>query len=267
MEFCALDAVQLARLAYKKNAQQSEAKYRAWSRDRIKDYGFPKVEYIDATDAQCFIGVGANLISIRGTDSMADVATDLFTRPVTNKILGCRVHKGGDKATDVLFNNGLLDYIKEGEPVTIVGHSLGGMVALMVAARLCRQGVVPSATVVTFGAPRGGKSNYCAVVNTLNITHHRFVNRSDGVPRVPLKIMGFHHDCPSLFFDGSGNFRKHPGLTTRFFAMMSGLKGHFGKKGIAGASDHFITSYIAGVKHNEDMDNKDLSDNYNLLSV
>ena len=85
--------------------------------------------------------------AFRGTDDGASALTDLEALPWEARGLGL-VHWGFWEAAE-----GAYDAIHAAKPDALTGHSLGGALALLIAARLTLDGRPPK-VVFTFGAPR-----------------------------------------------------------------------------------------------------------------
>jgi len=120
--------------------------------------------------------------AFRGTDNGASALTDLELIPCAAKGLGL-VHLGFWETVE-----GIYDAVAAEKPAIITGHSLGGALALLLAARMTLDGVPPAA-VFTFGAPRisiGGQAR--SVLASVPILMFR--HGADIVPEVPL---GFEH--------------------------------------------------------------------------
>ncbi|KAK0188444.1 alpha/beta-hydrolase [Armillaria mellea] len=76
--------------------------------------------------------------------------------------------------------------------VTIVGHSLGGAIALLDGVYLDLQLPTASVSVISFGMPRVGNQVFADYVDvTLNVSH--VSNKRDPVPILPGRFLGFHH--------------------------------------------------------------------------
>lgn len=133
----------------------------------------------------------AALVAFRGTlplrlkDWVADGLFRLVPGP-----LG-RVHEGfgrmirsnhGDDLVEVLVSR---DF--RGRPIWLTGHSLGGALAVLAAARLAAAGAAGRvAGVVTFGQPRVGDAGFAAVYDQLLPGRTlRFVNGGDLIPHLP----------------------------------------------------------------------------------
>jgi len=130
---------------------------------------------------------GQTVVAIRGTATAFDGITDLIGAATTGPT-GFTVHAGFKRVYDSV-QPGLMGALRGSNPSTlhVVGHSLGGAVANLVAAVLTEQRVA-EVKLYTFGAPRTGFDAFSRAltraVGTDNI--HRVYNISDVVPMVPL---------------------------------------------------------------------------------
>ncbi|MEM9065875.1 MAG: lipase family protein [Planctomycetota bacterium] len=78
-------------------------------------------------------------------------------------------------------------------PIYCCGHSLGGAVATVTALRLLRQAGQDVRGLYTYGMPRVGNAAFAGLVNNDIAEKHRWVNRCDPVPNVPLNSLGYIH--------------------------------------------------------------------------
>ena len=86
---------------------------------------------------------------------------------------------------------------RQAQHVWVTGHSLGGALGLLAAARLRQQGI--SAHIYTYGQPRVGLDNFAdRFEDELPERLCRFINQSDIVPRLP----------PGLFYRHNGNVKR-----------------------------------------------------------
>ena len=122
-------------------------------------------------------------IAIRGTVSLADLSIDLKTRQVFDEECGCLFHAGFKEVADAVAND-VVQFLEDGAEIKIAGHSLGGAVAIIVAAKLRLRGF-DVGKVMTFGAPMVTDAAGAALLRdflpVMRVTHER-----DPVPLTPL---------------------------------------------------------------------------------
>jgi len=144
--------------------------------------GFSLMEpVLNVESTQGFIALHADyaVLVFRGTQNNEfDILADLNARLLNTKQKG-RVHSGVWMAylriESVL--KGLLQRVRT-KPLYFTGHSLGGAIAVLAAAKV--EAECPCAC-YTFGAPPVGDSTFNALVKS---KVHRIVNRADIVPRI-----------------------------------------------------------------------------------
>jgi pimeloyl-ACP methyl ester carboxylesterase len=165
-------------------------------------------EYIlNESSTQCFVAGNADVIVVcfRGTENSPwDFLHDLVAIQVRDgdNIEG-RAHLGfinalqqaWDQKGGLAEGEGLVAALKRhrtNQKVWFTGHSLGGAIAELAAARLIKQQILSSddvAGIVTFGQPRVGNSTFARAYDDtygLKMRHVRFVNNMDGVTLSPL---------------------------------------------------------------------------------
>lgn len=136
------------------------------------------------------------IVAWRGTSSVFDVGTDLAFRPVnseacdidktqcTSLLPAGKVHTGfwsGYSRVEKKFKDEIkmLRALVENKDLFICGHSLGGALALIHAAKL--KDYIP--LLYTYGMPRTFTRD--AVMQLSEITHFRHINDNDPIPAVP----------------------------------------------------------------------------------
>jgi len=179
--------------------------------------------YLLAWDSGSVSDKDVYLLAVAGTENVRDVKVDLRSRKVyfagaslaefeANAALKDvpgdvpRVHEGFNQAAQVLLSAGsaqsqddqpaamrlLRDILKEDheDKVYLTGHSLGGAVVTLVAARLLDMGVNPEQIeVITFGAPAVGNEEFVKKYDgKINLT--RFLVEGDPVPYALRKVFG-----------------------------------------------------------------------------
>ena len=153
----------------------------------------PNLLYFDKNGTQAFLLYSKTecFVVFRGTQptQMADVSADLKTWPKRSDEVQGLVHSGFAGALDCVWDDleGVIDiaYNKHKfENIYFTGHSLGGALAVVAAARSKYVGEV-----YTYGQPRVGNRLYAKQVKS---KVHRFVNNNDVVPRIPPPLIFGH---------------------------------------------------------------------------
>ncbi len=161
---------------------------------RLADLGLSDVTYLDepSTDTQLAIGRRADdiFVTFRGTSSLADYVTDAsFASTAFDTDAGeAWAHVGFVSRLESVYDALLADIatLRAAHPaatVVVSGHSLGGALAELAAARLRDDGV-PVAVVHTFGAPNVGGVEIDQLFADMGLTAitHRWVNDHDVIP-------------------------------------------------------------------------------------
>ena len=105
--------------------------------------------------------------------------------------------------------------MKNTSSVTVVGHSLGGALALLDGVFLSLQ-LPKSVTVkvISYGMPRVGNQAFANLVDSQLsglVTHVN--NKEDPVPTVPGMFLGFHHPSGEVHIQDSGAWDACPGAS------------------------------------------------------
>lgn len=165
------------------------------------------------------------------TTRLQDVASDWLTDGKFTLVKfagGGSVHSGFLGALDEVWTKlenavEALRKVRPERPVWFTGHSLGGALAQLAAARWGK-----ARAVYTFGAPMTGDAEFAA---HYRITHYRVVNNNDGVAGAqlfgryrPFRLMpGFYQHTGEWFYlDSSNQLQINPPLSQRF---SEGLRG------------------------------------------
>ncbi|KAK7686333.1 hypothetical protein QCA50_010557 [Cerrena zonata] len=94
--------------------------------------------------------------------------------------------------------------------VTIVGHSLGGAIALIDSVFLPLHISGVTFKTITYGMPRVGNQAFADYVDAhVALTHVN--NEKDPVPIVPGRFLGFHHPSGEVHIEESGEWASCPG--------------------------------------------------------
>jgi pimeloyl-ACP methyl ester carboxylesterase len=153
-------------------------------------------------------GLGATIVTFAGSDPLKieDWITDF-----TPKISMTNLHTGFEQAVDTVWPD-IKDAIEkrpaDERVLFFTGHSLGGALALIAAARAARDLKQSSATAVyTFGGPRVGDAKFFTdYMAKLGNGTHRLVHGGDIVATVPPKFVGFRHVGDSIQCPTDGRF-------------------------------------------------------------
>lgn len=125
------------------------------------------------------------VLAFRGTETGAkgwlDVITDLRIIPWYDSRLKGFFHAGFLKAARSIEDDIFRDLSLE-QPLYITGHSYGGALATIIAARLVTVGYQP-AGVMTFGSPRVGFGRAAEILKDTNF--YRVVCAGDSIASVP----------------------------------------------------------------------------------
>ncbi len=191
--------------------------------------------YLLAWDSGSVSNKDVYLLAVAGTENIRDVKVDLRSRKVyfagaslaefeANAALKDvpgdvpRVHEGFNQAAQVLLSAGsaqsqeeqpaamrlLREILPEEheDTVYLTGHSLGGAVVTLVAARLLDMGVNPEQIeVITFGAPAVGNEEFVKKYDgKINLT--RIVVEGDPVPYALRKVFGGYRHIGREVFGG-----------------------------------------------------------------
>lgn len=245
-----------AELAYR-DEEAVERQARAW--------GFPQVRHLRTaftppfpladTQALAMAGDDMIVVAFRGTEpaQIRDWLSDATTPPWPGPAGTGFVHYGFAEALESVFPR-LRDVLAElrsgGRSVWFTGHSLGGALAMLAAARLhLEEPHLTADGVITFGQPRTCDATLAAACNkAFRNRMYRFVNNNDVVPRLPLDPPFAHADAVR-YIDSSGRVRESVGLLGGLADGARGMTADplgFGD----GLRDHSMRSYLAALERN-----------------
>jgi predicted lipase len=166
-------------------AQRASAAYQ--SEEAIKK-AFPdttRITTIKGTKVQYFIENPKNgktqVVSIRGTNNLANVREDAEILQSNNQKLGIYVHKGFDEDANLIYHD-LLPFLDKDKELIFTGHSLGAAVSTLLMMYLHEDGFKIGLS-VNFGQPK--------VTNSIGAEKYAFlpllrvVDENDVVPLLP----------------------------------------------------------------------------------
>ena len=153
----------------------------------------------NGTNGYCCMVGDVAVIAFRGTDSLDDWLHTNFRVEMVECGMGM-AHKGFVEAVRGIFQD-VLYFLKATKPkhIHLVGHSLGGALAVVTAQRLLGQAIPADMMVVaTFGCPRVGDKDFVRSITLVGIT--QYIRRGDPVPDMPPASLGYHHANPFQHF-------------------------------------------------------------------
>jgi hypothetical protein len=188
-------AMWAAQLAYEEEEEKIERIAQQWQLKVLATFE-PLAETIlptSRTRGLVLAGHGAHTIAFAGTDPLvvANWVTDLDF-PVNSD----GIHQGFDAALEAAWGQikNTLSQIDHIETLLIVGHSLGGALAVLAGQRLLSELSLKVDAIYTFGMPRAGDREFAAEFDgALGERTYRLVHGDDIVPTVPPSELGFLH--------------------------------------------------------------------------
>ncbi|SJL13761.1 uncharacterized protein ARMOST_17209 [Armillaria ostoyae] len=183
----------------------------------------------DGDDVQFwYVGYDPSLNTIivghQGTDTtkILPIITDLdfFLESLDSSLFpgigsSIKVHSGfkqaqADAATTVLSSVRTAMSRFSTNSVTVVGHSLGGAIALLDGVYLDLQLPTASVSVISYGMPRVGNQAFADYVDAhVSVSHVN--NKKDPVPILPGRFLGFHHPSGEKHITDSNAWVACPG--------------------------------------------------------
>lgn len=125
--------------------------------------------------------------------------------------------------------------------VWFTGHSLGAAMATIMAGRCYYDaGLTDPTELYTYGSPRVGWGGY---VSAIKVTHHRWVNNNDIVPKLPPLSLGYRHHGKMHYLNTWGNVRS-PNIFQRMKDKTRGAAIGLSKGDIDFFVDHSINKYV-----------------------
>ena len=186
----------------------------------------------------------------RGTDELQDWMRNINIFP-TEELSG-KFHKGFWNAVEGIWAD--LDgkykkkFKKKKRPLFMTGHSLGGAMATIVAAKLVDIDK-PFTSVYTFGQPRAMTRETARKLNgECKARFFRFQNNNDIVSRVPTREMGYGHVGNILYISEEKKIHKDPGYWFKFLDGIDGYREALGKFGFDMIEDHDMDNYLQAIE-------------------
>ncbi|MFT5110628.1 MAG: triacylglycerol lipase [Verrucomicrobiales bacterium] len=216
-----------------------------YMRELCEHFGIADLSYFNFEGAQAYIlwGEHDTIVACRGTEATDwnDIRADLKVWKVVAETVG-KVHGGFKDEVDHLWPDLEEALESNKKPLYFTGHSLGGAMAQICAARCKLSGIGSEPLEIqTFGSPRVGDKRY---ITHCKIKKIRWVNNNDFVPRFPPAIFGYRHTGLEMYIDYEGNISGKSGLS-RIVDGLSGFAKSITKAQFDHFSDHLMPGYIA----------------------
>ena len=186
---------------------------------------------------------------------MRDWLSDGATPPVPGPNGTGFVHYGFGEALDAVWpqvRSALVDFRDNDQTLWFTGHSLGGALAMLAAARLHFEEPDRTADgVYTFGQPRTCDRMLARAYNTAFADRmYRFVNNNDIVARLPPEP-AFHHVNALRHIDANGTMRDKMPLVGGLLDRAKGITADMLAPASDGVRDHLMKTYIAALERNQ----------------
>ncbi|MFD4911498.1 lipase family protein, partial [Kitasatospora purpeofusca] len=207
-------------------------------------------------DTQAYTMAGEHMIvtAFRGTEpaQLRDWLTDATTPPWRGPARTGYVHYGFAEALDTVFpavRETIAELRTDGQTLWFTGHSLGGALAVLAAARLHLEDPRLLADgVITFGQPRTCDRLLAAAYDKAFTNRaYRFVNNNDVVPQLPPEP-AFTHTGTLRHIDAAGRIHESTGLLPSLANRTKGLTTAAFTPTGEGVRDHFITNYLTALE-------------------
>jgi len=189
-------------------------------------------------------------MAFRGTNELADWLDNI--NAFSTKVLFGEFHRGFWLSVEDVWEP-INDRFRELQaqrkrPLFITGHSLGGAMATIAAAKFIHEDK-PFSGVYTFGQPRVMDRETARIFNSeCKSRYFRFHNNNDIVTRVPARLMGYSHIGSYVYISQDGNLNCDPGNWFKFVDYVEGAFNAVKEKGIDAVEDHNMNKYLKAVK-------------------
>ena len=228
--------VELSRLAYRDGPAAQQA---------VAALGLNEFRFFSGSSTQAFTAADQDrrVLAFRGTEATnpIDWSRDAQFRPRA-AALG-RVHSGFDGALSEVWTDILDEIATDTRQLTVTGHSLGGGLAIIAAARLSDAGT-PAASVYVYGCPRTGLSDFRDAYDAkLPDATFRIINHIDLVTRVPFLAQGYRAPGRRMYFDESHTFHPDAGAWQIAKDDIKYRLRHLGRIQSLGLTTHEIGAY------------------------
>ncbi|MBB1255445.1 lipase family protein [Streptomyces alkaliterrae] len=248
---------QAAQLAYQDEATIDQ-QAREWGFDRVRHHHTAFRPPFPLEDTQAYTMASDDMIvtAFRGTEpaQLRDWLSDVNTPPWPGPGGTGFMHYGFGEALKSVFPD-VLEAVQEfrtnGQSLWFTGHSLGGALAMLAAARLyLEEPRLLADGVYTFGQPRTCDRLLAGAYNkAFTERTYRFVNNNDIVPQMPPEPVYTHVDAVR-YIDSSGRVRDRMTVTGGLMDRVKGVTADPFAPASDGVRDHFMKNYLAALRDN-----------------
>ena len=219
---------------------------------KAEDDKFMSVVGADKNSAQAALVEHQDFLCMvfRGTNELADWL-DNINAFATKELFG-EFHRGFWNSVEDVWEviNNRFRHLQgqRRRPLFITGHSLGGAMATIAAAKLVHEDK-PFTSVYTFGQPRALTRETALIFNSAcQARFFRFHNNNDIVTRVPSRLMGYSHIGSYLYITEEKEIHREVGFWFRFVDYVDGALSALKEKGIDAIEDHDMGRYLQAVE-------------------
>ncbi|TDV35921.1 lipase family protein [Actinophytocola oryzae] len=248
-----------ADLAYK-DPRTIESTAREWGFEEVRHHHTTFTPPFALTDTQAYTMASPTMIvtAFRGTEPVQtrDWLSDTTTPPWPGPSGVGLMHYGFAEALVAVFPEvraAITELRDQDQTIWFTGHSLGGALAMLAAARLHFE--EPSLTangVYTYGQPRTCDRVLAdAYDKALGGRTFRVVNNNDIVAQVPPEPV-FHHVREIRYIDSSGKVQESQPLADNLLDRGKGLTADAFAPGSDGLRDHLMKAYLTALEKNVD---------------
>jgi triacylglycerol lipase len=223
----------------------------------LPELGLQLVKFFDCQNTQAYLAKNdqACVLAFRGTQPtiLVDWLSDLDAHQVNGPV--GKVHEGFLCALHYIWLDvwKTLQSERGMRSLWITGHSLGGALAVLAAAKLRFEKAQPINGVYTYGQPRVGDFEFCSRYdNGFGDYTFRFVNFKDIVPRVPFRTMNFY-DLGQFFYFNENNYDPETTWGEILLRNVGRTIQQMVKKN--GVTDHYMDNYLLKLKSLADFTN------------
>jgi len=222
-----------------------------------EDSGFRSVRGADKNSAQGVLIEHEDYwcFAFRGTDEIRDWVDNINAFPT--RVLFGEFHRGFAQSTEDVWSDLYEPYLegyqadrsaKRPRPVFLTGHSLGGAMATVAAAKLLHVDH-PFTSVYTFGQPRAMSLETARIFDMESKARfYRFQNNGDIVTRVPSRLMGYSHVGTCLYIAQDKQIHDDIGLWFRFLDTLGGAVEAAKAMRLDAVKDHAVGDYLEAIR-------------------